>query len=91
MPYYYRQLLLKGFVAYSEHVMGTLTGHNYLSALFNLLAVHHLIKNDCEPFGNPERDPQSIKWFGSTDFPLAQLQSTAQKAKPGYGISYIDI
>ena len=82
---------MKGFVEYSGHLMGTSIGHNYLSTLFNLLAVHHLIKNDCEPFGKPERDPQSIKWFGSTDFPLAQLQSTAQKAKPGYGMSYIDI
>ena len=91
MPCYYRHLLLKGFVAYSEHVMGTSIGHNCLSTLFNVLAVHHLIKNDCEPFGNPERDPQSIKWFGTTDFPLAQLQSTAQKAKPGYVMSYIDI
>ena len=83
----FRLLLLKGFVTYSNHIMETANGHNHLSTLFNLLAVYHLIKGDCEPFEKPESNPQSIKWtkfnYGPTDISLSKLRDIAVNAKPG--------
>lgn len=83
----FRELLLKGFVRYSNHIMETTTGHNHLSTLFNLLAVYHLINGDCEPFEKPESNPQSIKWtkfnYEPTDISLSKLRDIAVKAKPG--------
>ena len=83
----FRLLLLKGFVTYSNHIMETKTGHNHLSTLFNLLAVHHLVKGDCEPFEKPESNPQSIKWtkfnHEPTDISLSKLRNIAVNATPG--------
>lgn len=65
--------------------METANAHHHLPLLLNLLALQHLIKEDCEPFGNPERNPRNIKWTQyaprETDVSLGKMKSII--IKPG--------
>ena len=59
---FYRYTLLKGLMQYSTHLMCVKAGPKYITELFNLLAIYHLLKEKVKPFGERETNPRNFKW-----------------------------
>ncbi len=67
--------------------MKTNSGPKYVVAIFNVLAISHLLQGRVKPFDERKTDPRKYKWSTEFDFLKALIRQTfGSMAPPKYSI-----
>ena len=50
------------------------------------LPLYHFLKGSCQPFGNPEMNPEKIGWGQEEDLKIWEMRGKVLSSKEGYDL-----